>query len=33
MGREKDDFLLGVRLETLALPGEKVCVALEEPGW
>lgn len=33
LGREKDDFLLGVRLETLALPGEKVWVALEEPGW
>ena len=29
-GREKD-FLLGVRLRLL--PGEKVWVALEEPGW
>lgn len=30
LGREKD-FLLGVRLRLLP-PGEKVCVALEEPG-
>lgn len=30
LGREKD-FLFGVRLERL-VPGEKVCVALEEPG-
>ena len=33
LGLEKDDFLLGVRLETLALPGEKVWVALDDPGW
>lgn len=32
MGREKD-FLLGVRLERLALPGEKVWVTLDDPGW
>ena len=31
LGREKD-FLFGVRLERL-VPGEKVWVALEEPGW
>ena len=30
LGREKD-FLLGVRL--MLLPGEKVWVALEDPGW
>lgn len=32
LGREKD-FLLGVRLVTLALPGEKVWVAFDDPGW
>ena len=32
MGREKD-FLLGVRLDRLALPGEKVWVTLDDPGW
>ena len=31
LGREKD-FLLGVR-ERLLPPGEKVCVAFEEPSW
>lgn len=31
LGREKD-FLFGVRLER-EVPGEKVWVALEEPGW
>ena len=32
LGREKD-FLLGVMLDRLALPGEKVWVTLEDPGW
>jgi hypothetical protein len=31
LGREKD-FLLGVRLER-DVPGEKVWVTLEDPGW